>query len=327
MPCPTVHHDPGGSAGMRHCLSAFVSYGKQGRDPYELIDQPLPFIARQTAGVGTQWRATFNRSSASTVVNDEYTSNTFTFGSAEWLVPPNYEPRVLETRVVFVHGGSADTPAVEPVHCSEGGANCSYYTYTGFTSRLSNWTQLPVLAFDFPTEPVAPWPSNIRHVLEYLHHALLHGPRGGGRAGGLILVADSEGSLVAMQAVTAVLDASLRTLMGYGATLANPSRWLRRIVLSSPVVDVECTTASFAWNCCVRHGLDPSRTRTFCARALCRLACPLFIWSSYGCMADPFALGSVPSSLQAGTRQAAAEIPTLGCARTWQPQARSSRRA
>ena len=242
-------------------------------------------------------------------------------------MPPNYEPRVLETRVVFVHGGSADTPAVEPVHCSEGGANCSYYTYTGFTSRLSNWTRLPVLAFDFPTEPVAPWPSNIRHVLEYLHHALLHGPRGGGRAGGLILVADSEGSLVAMQAVTAVLDASLRTLMGYGATLANPSRWLRRIVLSSPVVDVECTTASFAWNCCVRHGLDPSRTRTLCARALCRLACPLFIWSSYGCMADPFALGSVPSSLQAGTRQAAAEIPTLGCARTWQPQARSSRRA
>ena len=291
MACPSVHHDPGGSAGMRHCLSAFVSYGAHGRDPYELIDQPLPFIARQAAGVGTQWRATFNRSSASTIVNDEYTSDTFSFGSAEWLVPPHYEPVDLETRVVFIHGGSADTPAVEPVHC--GHANCSYYTYAGFTSRLSNWTQLPVLAFDFPTEPVAPWPSMVRHALEYLHYALLHGPQGAGRAGGLILVADSEGSLVAMQAVTAVLDASLRTLMGYGAALANPSRWLRRIVLSSPVVDVECTTASFAWNCA-------SAAASATASPPASYSLPRLPFMGMA-TADPFVTGSVPS------------VPSMSC--------------
>ena len=78
-------------------------------------------------------------------------------------VPSGYTPRANETRIVFIHGDNVGTSALGPY-------------YAGFTSRLANWTGLPVFAFDYATEPIVPWPQNLRSVLAFIEYACDHLP-------------------------------------------------------------------------------------------------------------------------------------------------------
>ena len=228
---------PGGvSAGMTHCIATFQQCMLNGSDPYSLIDPVLEGIKRVRAGDALDvvpWRATLNISD----VPSGFRHSSYDFNGAEWLLPPDYQPRDGEARVVFVHGGNAGDSALG-----------SYYA--GFTSRLARFTRLPVFAFDYATEPVVPWPNNLRAVLSYLEYVSTHGPLGGPSAAGkLLLVADSEGTLVLMQTVIAMYHTPLASLLGYDAVLPKPSQLIGGIVLSSPVVDVQCRTPSFAYNC------------------------------------------------------------------------------
>jgi acetyl esterase/lipase len=115
---------------------------------------------------------------------------------------------------------------------------------------MAQVTGLPVFAFDFDQEPVVPWPENIRSIFNFLEYALEHGPDGRERAERIFIVADSEGTLTALQVTASLLDNGFKEQMGYAQStpLENPSQWLAGLVLSSPVVDVDCQTESFAYN-------------------------------------------------------------------------------
>lgn len=198
-----VWHPAGGpSAGMQNCIQRFADIAASGADPYQLIDAPLGDVRRLPVNeVSARWRASFNHSA---LPPHWYSHDSVSYGAAEWLVPPGYAQAAGDARLVFIHGGDSDDPAV-----SGGGPY-----YAGMTTRVANATGLPVLAFDFPTAPAVPWPQNIRGVLEYVAYALAHGPAGAGRAGAIVLVADSEGSLVAMQTALALLDPALSRMLG-----------------------------------------------------------------------------------------------------------------
>mmetsp|Transcript_107715 Transcript_107715/g.335893 ORF Transcript_107715/g.335893 Transcript_107715/m.335893 type:complete len:259 (-) Transcript_107715:60-836(-) len=92
-------------------------------------------------------------------------------------------------------------------------------------------------------------PGNVRSVFQYLAHARETGPEGRCPAGSILLMADSEGALVAMQTVLMLWDAHMLKVLGFWQALRNAGSWLAGVVLSSPVVDVACETPSFAWNC------------------------------------------------------------------------------
>ena len=235
---------PGGvSAGLTACLTEVARYVVESKDPYTLIDAPLTGVERLSVTTGfdgvlpvVQWSANVSRSDLANST-PAWRRYQYSFNRAEWLLPPGYAQKEGEARVVFVHGGNAGDSAVGPY-------------YGGLTTRLANWTGLPVLAFDYPDEPLVPWPQNLRHVLRYVGHALHHGPHAAGMAGRVFVVADSEGGLVATQALIALRDAPLRTLLGYGYLFpADTADWLGGVVLSSPVLDVSCRTPSFATNC------------------------------------------------------------------------------
>jgi len=236
---------PGGaSEGMGECIDLFVKTTDAGDDPYLLIDAPLPAIQRVPLRTGLNgtlavvpWDVSLSKSS----LYPQWQHEKYVFNNAEWLLPPGYARGAAannsETRIAFIHGGNAADSAVGPY-------------YAGLTTRLANWTGLPVLSFDYPTEPVVPWPQNLRHVLFYLSYALNNGPDGPSRADKIILVSDSEGTLVCTQTVISLQDPALRRMLGFGADFpASTDTWLAGIVLSSAVVDIGCTTPSFAWNC------------------------------------------------------------------------------
>jgi acetyl esterase/lipase len=234
--------NPGGvSAGLNYCIRTFWDMLKKQENPYTLIDAVVPTVERINITTGVhgalplaRWRASVELSQ---MPPNFLRVSSFAFNDAEWLVPAGYAPRPGEPRLVFIHGGNAQVSAL------------SFY-YSGLTSRLANWTDLPVLSCNFATAPLAPYPQNVRNVVAYILWALSHGPRGPGDAGSLVLAADSEGCLVAMQAVLALTQPSIGTELGFPpAVLRSPSTWLKGVVLSSPVVDVACATPSMAWNC------------------------------------------------------------------------------
>jgi len=237
-----VWHRPGGvSPGLTACFKRFAEEAAAGRDPYSLIDPVLESGVRRRpieAGYGSKsifqvpWHATLNLSALPAGASHA----SWRFNTAEWLVPNGYSQEKGEARLVFVHGGNAADSASGPY-------------YAGFTMRLANWTRLPVLAFDYTTEPVSPWPNNLRSVLSYLEYGWTHGPEGAADASKLILVADSEGTLVLMQTLIAMHDDTLSRLLGYRSVLPPPHQLVGGVVLSSAVVDVHCRTRSFDWNC------------------------------------------------------------------------------
>ena len=236
-----VYVNKGGvSSGLNYCINKFWSMSKK-TNPYALIDPVLSSVQRINITTGARgslplakWRASIN---VSQLLPGWLHMDAVEFNGAEWLVPQTYLPRAGEARLVFIHGGNVQDSAL------------SYY-YAGLTSRLANWTGLPVLSFDFASAPFVPYPQNVRNVLSYILWARSHGPRGSGDAGSIILAADSEGTLVALQAAIALVQPDVGTEAGYPPpVLHSPANWLKGLVLSSPVIDVACDTPSMAWNC------------------------------------------------------------------------------
>jgi len=224
---------------MDFCAQKFWELVEEGKDSYSLIDAPYLDTVRRRAieGVSAKWHATVKLNgvykqwlAASNVPSSSE------FGDAEWLVPHGYKQQAGEARIMFIHGGDASVSALSSL-------------YTGLTTRLANWTRLPVLAFDFATEPITTWPNNVRDIFWWVTHALENGPDGRGRAGSIFFASDSEGALVMMHTAMAVMDDTWRTLLGFGQKLQNPRDWLAGIISSSPAVDIGCNTASFQWNC------------------------------------------------------------------------------
>ena len=234
---------PGGtSAGLTNCIRNFVNVSKAGGDPYLLIDKALPGIERRNITTGfdhtlqvVPWKMTLSLSD----MPIDWGHDEYTFNGVEWLVPQNYVAQADEVRAVFVHGGNGADSALGPY-------------YSGFTTRLANWTGLPVFAFDYVSDPVVPWPQNLRNVLSYVHFALYNGPDGPNKGGGasrLVMVADSEGTLVLTQALLALRDPTLRHILGLNDFFPADTSWIAGIVLSSAVLDIHCETPSFASNC------------------------------------------------------------------------------
>ena len=224
---------------MTHCLTGIAKHMANGTDPYVLIDLPLEGIRRLplTDSSDVPWSAEVNVSVLNGFLTRPWTTTSYAFNRAEWLLPKDYkEARSGEVRVVFVHGGNLGEDAL--------GSD-----YAGMTTRLANWTGLPVFAFDYATEPLVTWPNNLRSVLSYLEYAASHGPLGAAPAGKLVLVADSEGTLVLMQTVISMYDPFLRTLLGSGDILPPPQELIGGIILSSPVIDISCRTPSMGYNC------------------------------------------------------------------------------
>ena len=233
----------GVSAGMTHCFQRIVETLEKQGDPYLLIDPPLEGIERVPVSTGydgllptVQWNVSVSHADLRNMT-PSWHHWSYQFNRAEWLLPRGYKQTPNESRVVFIHGGNAGDSSVGPY-------------YAGMTTRIANITGLPVFAFDYAQEPITPWPQNIRQVLFYLGHALHNGPFGAGDASRIVLVADSEGTLVATQTIIALRDPTLHLLLGY-SHLFPPSteEYIGGVVLSSPVIDVTCRTPSFATNC------------------------------------------------------------------------------
>jgi hypothetical protein len=198
--------NPGGiSEGLTNCIKNFVSALFKREDPCSLIDPPLAGITRLEMTIlypGTLPKEPRKVGLPSHDLPRGDLNDRYGFNRAEWLLPRGYEQRDDEVRLVFVHGGSAAIQATGPC-------------YAGFTTRLANWTDLPVMAFNYPTDPVVPWPQNLWYVLRHVGHALHNGPHRGGKARQLILVADSEGTLVLTQALISLQSPTLRELLGW----------------------------------------------------------------------------------------------------------------
>jgi acetyl esterase/lipase len=233
---------PGGvSAGASFCIKKFVELDKAGKNAYSLIDSPLTSSVQRIQldhVVSLAWHAEVNSKATNGAGNSGgYKGARFPgLDRAEWIVPVGYRQREKEVRLVYVHGSDSGESAL--------GAH-----YAGLTTRLSNWTQMPLFAFNYASEPLDPWPQNIRNVFSYVSYALHFGHESSGRASQLIFVGDSEGTLVVMQSVLAAMDPTLLVQWGYGEDLKDPHGWLGGVVLLSPVVDVACETPSMEWNC------------------------------------------------------------------------------
>ena len=250
---------PGGpSRGLSYCIDEFVRSRRAGEDEYiNTIDGAHnPHALAHALGcsirpvnVSVQWQATIRNvpwpgaSLYPSVLPGRNGNYTSMLNSAAWVLPPGYESSEGESRLLFVHGCDIECSALGPY-------------YLGFVAVLANWTRLPVLAFDFASEPVTPWPNNVRSVLYFVQWALHHGPGGSGRAGSIFVLGDSEGTLVTVQTMITLFDDHLRLQSGYGAALRSPSAWLAGVILSSPALDVSCQTASFAYNCFNCTGCD-----------------------------------------------------------------------
>jgi acetyl esterase/lipase len=243
----TTWENPGGvSLGARFCIKKFVELEKAGKNAYMLIDsndKVKSLVHRQPVeNVSIAWNATVDKAAANrrtlwySESNFPYSDYKGQLDTAEWIVPVGYRQREGEARLLFIHGSDSRDSALGR-------------DYAGLTARLANWTQMPVFSFNYPTEPIAPWPANIRNVFYYMSYALDHGHEGRGRASKLILVGDSEGTLVILQTVLAAMNPTLRVTFGYGRAFQDVNSWLGGVILSSPVIDVACETPSFEWNC------------------------------------------------------------------------------
>lgn len=225
---------PGGvSSVAKYCVSAFWKQVQKVGNGYNFLDAIVqPPLKRIRVNPYGTWNAT---AQTPPCYGDPNTTMSFLFGEAEWVLPRSMLSNGKD-RIVMIHGGSAQDSAVA-------------WEYAGWSDHLAEITGLPVYAMNFAQQPVVPWPQNIRSVMEHLQFVLENGPKGPQAAGNIFLVGDSEGTLVTVQTVLALRDESFRMLMGFGESLSNPSQWLAGVILSAPVLDVECETPSFKWNC------------------------------------------------------------------------------
>lgn len=230
---------PGGvSAGMQYCIrkwAAKVSYYDTFLAAVDNASVALDAgVSVEAVESSIEWSAQISRGADPWWA---FSSTPYTFNAAAWVLPPNYAAEEAEARMLFVHGGNAGWSALGP-------------DYLGLVANLANWTGLPVLAANFGTEPIVPWPQNVRNILHFVELALKSGPRGDSRrAGKLFVFSDSEGSLSLMQTVMTLFDPALRAQSGYGELLRDPASWMGGVILSSPVLDVSCATPSMEWNC------------------------------------------------------------------------------
>lgn len=264
-------HLPGGpSRGLSYCIDEFVRSDRADPPENEYLNtidgakDTHALLKRlgceyQPLNASVEWQATIQRAPWPSITSDNLlyypsvmpgmnVNYTAALNRAAWVRPPDYVSTPGETRIVFVHGCNIMCSALGPY-------------YLGFVGLLANWTHVPVLAFDFASDPINPWPNNIRSVLFYIHLALTSGPGGAGRAGAIFVLGDSEGTLVTTQTMMTLFDDTLRLQAGYGASLTQPDTWLAGVILSSPALDVSCSTPSMDSNCFNFSG-DPNAVPT-----------------------------------------------------------------
>ena len=100
---------------MTHCLTGIAKHMANGTDPYVLIDPPLEGIRRLplTDSSDVPWSAEVNVSVLNGFLTRPWTTTSYAFNRAEWLLPKDYkETRSGEVRVVFVHGGTLGEDAL-----------------------------------------------------------------------------------------------------------------------------------------------------------------------------------------------------------------------
>merc|ERR1712176_177122 len=90
--------------------------------------------------------------------------------------------------------------------------------------------------------------NNVKSVLLALDHIRKHDPFGESEIRSLYIVGDSEGSLLTLHTMMALLDSSMSTLLGVPEALRPPSLPLAGVVLISPVVNIQCTEESLLEN-------------------------------------------------------------------------------
>lgn len=222
-------------AGKAYCEAK----AKNGEDADSLMDKPLnsSFVNVTDVKYLPEWNVSRDcmpfEKNCTTVVRE--------FGAASWIYPSGLKEENDVDRVVFIHGGSS-------------GLDYREAYYSGMTTRLAHYMQLPVLAMDFATEPEHPWPNNALSVLVVLREALRRGPLSNKTARNIFLVADSEGGLVALHTLALLTSLSARELLGVlpevqVAELDGGALPLAGVVLFSPTVDVQCISPTIGMNC------------------------------------------------------------------------------
>lgn len=229
-----VRRDDKDVAGKENCEAKV----KNGEDAESLMDKPLnsSFVLVKDVKYLPEWNV-----SRDCMPFENCTTVVRKFGAASWIYPSGLKEDNDVDRVVYIHGG---------------GSNLDYREayYSGLTTRLAHYMQLPVLAMDFATEPEHPWPNNALSVLVVLREALRRGPLSNKTARNIFLVADSEGGLVALHTLALLTTLSARELLGVRpevqvAELDGGALPLAGVVLFSPTVDVQCISPTEGMNC------------------------------------------------------------------------------
>lgn len=223
--------------GKKHCEAKVLD----GADVYDIMDDVLrqDSVMNQSVDVLPLWSV--DHAGIKTEYDPKPNRVKVTFGMSSWWWPSNLSQTASLDRVVFVHGCDSSCDVQKPY-------------YSTLTSRLALYMQMPVLATNFATEPEHPWPQNVRSVLKVLEYAKRNGPFGPEPARNIFIVADSEGSMVALNTLAFMVDISLGNFLGVPSELRpvgapHGQLPLSGMVLISPTVDAMCTGTSLETNC------------------------------------------------------------------------------
>ena len=183
-------------------------------NPYALIDPVLSSVQRINITTGARgslplakWRASINVSQ----LLPGWLHMDAEFNGAEWLVPQTYLPRAGEARLAH------------PRRQRSGLRTVLLLRWADLTPGQLDGFACPFLRLCFGA--VCAIPVNVRNVLSYILWARPTA-RGSGDAGSIILAADSEGTLVALQAAIALIQPDVGT--GYPPpVLHSPANWLK----------------------------------------------------------------------------------------------------
>lgn len=213
------------------CEAAVIA----GTTIYSLMDAPLAetvISSRLVDDLMPKW----------TVESDQFDSggnlnhvSTKFDGKMWWWWPSNLTSETSHDRVLFLHGCHSDCD----VHADY---------YSTMTGRLARHMQMPVLGVNYATEPEHPWPNNVKSVMIAIDYISKNDPFRQSRLTNLYIVGDSEGSLVTMHTMMALLDTSVSGMMGVPAALRPPLLPLAGIVVISPTVNIQCTGESMFMN-------------------------------------------------------------------------------
>jgi acetyl esterase/lipase len=207
---------------------------------WDLMDPPLPasLVSSKTVNGTASWSVQW----AGFTTESEPTPDALntTFGKAVWWWPANMSAEAEQNRVLFVHG-------------CDSGCDVSADYYSVLTDRLAHHLQMPVLGVNYATEPEYPWPDNVKSVISSINFISQNGPSGPSPLKNLFIVADSEGGLVALHTMIALVD-HFGILLGVPTALRAVGTPMGKLplagmMLSSPTVDVTCTGASMFTNC------------------------------------------------------------------------------